>query len=160
MTPDEFHKRVTSYIKPFGPEHEKTLKEFIVRPLSPPPRLSWLRVLGVLTTDGRQCQHMSLDNMIQMMGSLPCGSTLKNARETENRGTGIPTISRLQFASPAFLSSTLMLTGGGRIFYMALPPNVFTPVAQHLKQLVYPENGIARLIVLYTLHRYLELICG
>jgi len=32
---------------------------------------------------------------------------------------------------------------------MALPPNVFTPVAQHLKKLVYPEQGIARLIVLY-----------
>ena len=32
---------------------------------------------------------------------------------------------------------------------MALPPNVFIPVAQHLKKLVYPEQGIARLIVLY-----------
>ena len=30
---------------------------------------------------------------------------------------------------------------------MALPPNVFTPVAQHLKKLVYPEKGVARLIV-------------
>jgi Glucose-6-phosphate dehydrogenase, NAD binding domain len=30
---------------------------------------------------------------------------------------------------------------------MALPPNVFTPVAQHLKKLVYPEHGVARLIV-------------
>jgi glucose-6-phosphate 1-dehydrogenase len=34
-----------------------------------------------------------------------------------------------------------------RIFYMALPPNVFTPVAQGLKKNVYPEKGIARLIV-------------
>jgi len=34
-----------------------------------------------------------------------------------------------------------------RIFYMALPPNVFTPVAQGLKRNVYPEKGIARLIV-------------
>ena len=33
---------------------------------------------------------------------------------------------------------------------MALPPNVFTPVAQGLKKHVYPENGIARLIVLPT----------
>jgi len=30
---------------------------------------------------------------------------------------------------------------------MALPPNVFTPVAQGLKRNVYPEKGIARLIV-------------
>ena len=30
---------------------------------------------------------------------------------------------------------------------MALPPNVFTPVAQGLKKNVYPEKGIARLIV-------------
>ena len=34
-----------------------------------------------------------------------------------------------------------------RVFYMALPPSVFIPVAEHLKRLVYPENGIARLIV-------------
>ena len=31
---------------------------------------------------------------------------------------------------------------------MALPPNVFTPVAQGLKKNVYPEKGVARLIVL------------
>ncbi len=30
---------------------------------------------------------------------------------------------------------------------MALPPNVFIPVAQGLKKNVYPENGVARLIV-------------
>lgn len=30
---------------------------------------------------------------------------------------------------------------------MALPPNVFTPVAQGLKKNVYPDNGVARLIV-------------
>ncbi|BFZ55848.1 Glucose-6-phosphate 1-dehydrogenase [Savitreella phatthalungensis] len=34
-----------------------------------------------------------------------------------------------------------------RIFYMALPPNVFIPVAQCLKRNCYPEKGIARLIV-------------
>lgn len=34
-----------------------------------------------------------------------------------------------------------------RVFYMALPPNVFIPVAQCLKRNCYPENGIARLIV-------------
>ena len=34
-----------------------------------------------------------------------------------------------------------------RIFYMALPPNVFIPVAQCLKRNCYPERGIARLIV-------------
>ena len=34
-----------------------------------------------------------------------------------------------------------------RIFYMALPPSVFTPVSQHLKKNCYPTNGIARIIV-------------
>ena len=34
-----------------------------------------------------------------------------------------------------------------RIFYMALPPNVFTTVSQHLKRNCYPDRGIARLIV-------------
>jgi glucose-6-phosphate 1-dehydrogenase len=38
---------------------------------------------------------------------------------------------------------------------MALPPNVFTPVAQGLKKNVYPEKGIARLIVSLLLFRYL-----
>lgn len=35
-----------------------------------------------------------------------------------------------------------------RIFYMALPPSVFTTVSQHLKKNCYPLNGIARLIVM------------
>ena len=34
MTPDEFHKRATSYIKPIGAEQERKLKEFIVSPPS------------------------------------------------------------------------------------------------------------------------------
>lgn len=34
-----------------------------------------------------------------------------------------------------------------RIFYMALPPNVFVSVAEGLKKNCYPKNGIARLIV-------------
>ncbi len=34
-----------------------------------------------------------------------------------------------------------------RIFYMALPPSVFTTVSQHLKRNNYPTNGIARVIV-------------
>jgi glucose-6-phosphate 1-dehydrogenase len=34
-----------------------------------------------------------------------------------------------------------------RIFYMALPPSVFTTVSQHLKKNCYPDRGIARLIV-------------
>jgi len=34
-----------------------------------------------------------------------------------------------------------------RIFYMALPPSVFTTVSQHLKKNCYPGRGIARLIV-------------
>jgi glucose-6-phosphate 1-dehydrogenase len=34
-----------------------------------------------------------------------------------------------------------------RIFYMALPPSVFTPVSQHLKKICYPKKGIARVIV-------------
>lgn len=39
-----------------------------------------------------------------------------------------------------------------RIFYMALPPSVFTTVSQHLKKNCYPKKGIARLIV--SLGRY------
>lgn len=34
-----------------------------------------------------------------------------------------------------------------RIFYMALPPSVFTIVSQHLKRCCYPTKGIARVIV-------------
>lgn len=34
-----------------------------------------------------------------------------------------------------------------RIFYMALPPSVFTTVSQHLKKNCYPKNGLARIIV-------------
>jgi glucose-6-phosphate 1-dehydrogenase len=34
-----------------------------------------------------------------------------------------------------------------RIFYMALPPSVFTTVSQHLKRNCYPKNGISRVIV-------------
>jgi glucose-6-phosphate 1-dehydrogenase len=34
-----------------------------------------------------------------------------------------------------------------RIFYMALPPSVFTTVSQQLKANTYPKNGIARIIV-------------
>jgi glucose-6-phosphate 1-dehydrogenase len=34
-----------------------------------------------------------------------------------------------------------------RLFYMALPPSVFTIVSQHLKTCCYPSKGIARVIV-------------
>jgi glucose-6-phosphate 1-dehydrogenase len=34
-----------------------------------------------------------------------------------------------------------------RIFYMALPPSVFTTVSQHIKKNCYPTRGIARIIV-------------
>jgi len=34
-----------------------------------------------------------------------------------------------------------------RIFYMALPPSVFTTVSQHLKKNCYPKSGITRIIV-------------
>ncbi|KAK9317344.1 glucose-6-phosphate dehydrogenase [Lipomyces starkeyi] len=34
-----------------------------------------------------------------------------------------------------------------RLFYMALPPNVFIPVAQHLKKNCYPKSGGARIII-------------
>ena len=36
-----------------------------------------------------------------------------------------------------------------RLFYMALPPSVFTTVSQHLKRNCYPKNGIARVIVCF-----------
>ena len=34
-----------------------------------------------------------------------------------------------------------------RVFYMALPPSVFTTVSQQLKKHCYPTNGISRIIV-------------
>ena len=34
-----------------------------------------------------------------------------------------------------------------RLFYMALPPSVFTIVSQHLKKCCYPKKGIARVVV-------------
>lgn len=34
-----------------------------------------------------------------------------------------------------------------RVFYMALPPSVFTIVSQHLKKNCYPTRGIARVVV-------------
>ena len=34
-----------------------------------------------------------------------------------------------------------------RVFYMALPPSVFVPVAQHLKRNNYIKDGISRIIV-------------
>ena len=34
-----------------------------------------------------------------------------------------------------------------RLFYMALPPSVFTIVSQHLKKCCYPSKGLARVIV-------------
>jgi glucose-6-phosphate 1-dehydrogenase len=37
-----------------------------------------------------------------------------------------------------------------RLFYMALPPSVFTIVSQHLKKCCYPKNGIARVLVCRT----------
>jgi glucose-6-phosphate 1-dehydrogenase len=36
-----------------------------------------------------------------------------------------------------------------RVFYMALPPSVFTTVSVHLKKNCYPQKGIVRLIVSY-----------
>jgi len=38
-------------------------------------------------------------------------------------------------------------TDQNRVFYMALPPSVFTTVSQHLKKNCYPKSGIARIIV-------------
>lgn len=34
-----------------------------------------------------------------------------------------------------------------RVFYMALPPSVFTTVSQHLKKCCYPKSGVARIVV-------------
>lgn len=38
-----------------------------------------------------------------------------------------------------------------RLFYMALPPSVFTIVSQHLKKCCYPTKGIARVVVRHAL---------
>jgi glucose-6-phosphate 1-dehydrogenase len=34
-----------------------------------------------------------------------------------------------------------------RVFYMALPPSVFTTVSEQLKRNCYPKSGLARIIV-------------
>lgn len=34
-----------------------------------------------------------------------------------------------------------------RVFYMALPPSVFTTVTDHVKRNCYPKNGLARVII-------------
>lgn len=44
-----------------------------------------------------------------------------------------------------------------RLFYMALPPSVFTIVSQHLKKCCYPSNGITRVIVSWELRRLFPL---
>jgi glucose-6-phosphate 1-dehydrogenase len=36
-----------------------------------------------------------------------------------------------------------------RVFYMALPPSVFTTVSDQLKRNCYPKSGAARIIVSY-----------
>ena len=43
-----------------------------------------------------------------------------------------------------------------RVFYMALPPSVFTTVSEQLKRNCYPKNGIARIIVSRPLYRRLQ----
>jgi len=47
-----------------------------------------------------------------------------------------------------------------RVFYMALPPSVFTTVSQHIKKNCYPKKGIARIIVgsTYLFAKLLRLI--
>lgn len=39
-----------------------------------------------------------------------------------------------------------------RVFYMALPPSVFTTVSEQLKRNCYPKNGVARIIVSFACH--------
>lgn len=46
-----------------------------------------------------------------------------------------------------FDSSSNTLSNSHRLFYLALPPSVFTLVASNLKKYNYPENGNIRLIV-------------
>lgn len=41
-----------------------------------------------------------------------------------------------------------------RLFYMALPPSVFTSVSQHLKRCCYPTKGICRVIVRGDAHPF------
>lgn len=37
-----------------------------------------------------------------------------------------------------------------RVFYMALPPSVFTTVSEQLKRNCYPKSGLARIIVSFS----------
>lgn len=43
-----------------------------------------------------------------------------------------------------------------RIFYFALPPNVFVPVSKHLRKVCYSENGVNRVVVEKPFGRDLE----
>jgi hypothetical protein len=93
-------------------------------------------------SNDRNCQHIFPDNMIKMTDLSNWGNTSKNAKDKE----------RIEIGMHRFIYLT-----NHRIFYMALPPNVFTPVAQGLKKNVYPEKGIARLIVPHFLFPILSL---
>jgi len=78
---------------------------------------------------------MSLDNTKER-------KEMKDSRIYENMSKNVKEIERIEIG---LFRIDRTLTK--RIFYMALPPEVFIPVSQGLRKHVYPEKGIARLIV-------------
>lgn len=123
----EFHKRASSYINTIGPEQEKQLKEFLVC------LVSWYFTNENISTyiSGQYDKDEDFQRLKKHIEER------EGDRENRNR------------------YNLWICWHDFSIFYMALPPNVFTPVAQGLKKNVYPEKGIARLIVSLLLFRYL-----
>ncbi|BGO93433.1 hypothetical protein NBRC10512_005330 [Rhodotorula toruloides] len=101
MDPEEYHKRVTQYIKAPIPAMKKKLEEFL-------ERCSY--VSGQYDKD---------DGFEELEKELKkCEETYEDKKAPKNR-----------------------------VFYMALPPSVFTVVAANFKKHNYSEGGINRIIV-------------
>ena len=119
MTLEDFHGRAKSKIQVVGPEQERKLSEFLV-------------FMEGDIVDGRIFALVLLDSIRVKRGSLDYVDMWRN-----ERGIG-----RIEIGLCGRVGSI-----DCRIFYMALPPEVFTPVSEGIKRYVYPQKGIARLIV-------------
>lgn len=101
MDEEEYHKRVSQYIKAPIPAMKEKLKEF-------------LKICTYVS--GQYDEDESFQNLEKSLQEIEKGYTNSNA-------------------------------GKNRVFYMALPPSVFTTVAAHLRKNNYSEGGINRIIV-------------
>ncbi|KAM0790120.1 hypothetical protein ACM66B_005445 [Microbotryomycetes sp. NB124-2] len=101
MDEEEYHKRVSQYIKAPIPAMKEKLKEF-------------LKICTYVS--GQYDEDDSFQNLEKSLQEIEKGYSDANAAKN-------------------------------RVFYMALPPSVFTTVAAHLRKNNYSEGGINRIIV-------------